>query len=158
MYFPRNWEFGLALSKLRNFGGGGGWTPPKPPPSVRHCALGTIFKIFWTNVLWNEELWRRAQMKNWQYKSNCGNGSDVHWGRIPLPQNSKFWIGTPLGTTQKRKTEKELGQKDRGGSWNSGGRLGEKSRQQLRAESAGVGAWRPSASEENRLWTPRLDS
>jgi hypothetical protein len=24
MYFPRNWEFGSALSKLRNFGGGGG--------------------------------------------------------------------------------------------------------------------------------------
>jgi hypothetical protein len=22
MYFPRNWEFGSALSKLRNFGGG----------------------------------------------------------------------------------------------------------------------------------------
>jgi hypothetical protein len=28
MYFPRNWEFGSALSKFRNFGGG--WTP-KPP-------------------------------------------------------------------------------------------------------------------------------
>jgi hypothetical protein len=24
MYFPRNWDFGSALSKLRNFGGGGG--------------------------------------------------------------------------------------------------------------------------------------
>jgi hypothetical protein len=24
MNFPRNWEFGSALSKLRNFGGGGG--------------------------------------------------------------------------------------------------------------------------------------
>jgi hypothetical protein len=23
MYFPRNWEFGSALSTLRNFGGGG---------------------------------------------------------------------------------------------------------------------------------------
>ena len=23
MYFPRNWEFGSALSKLRNFEGGG---------------------------------------------------------------------------------------------------------------------------------------
>jgi hypothetical protein len=34
MYFPRNWEFGSALLKLRNFGGG-----LKPPisPSVRHC-------------------------------------------------------------------------------------------------------------------------
>ena len=37
MYFPRNWEFGSALSKLRNFGGGG-WTPPPPnPPRERHC-------------------------------------------------------------------------------------------------------------------------
>jgi hypothetical protein len=24
MYFPRNWEFGSALSKLRKYGGGGG--------------------------------------------------------------------------------------------------------------------------------------
>jgi hypothetical protein len=32
MYFPRNWEFGSALSKLRNSGGGGGWTPNSPAP------------------------------------------------------------------------------------------------------------------------------
>jgi hypothetical protein len=33
MYFPLNWEFGSALSKLRNFGGGGdGLNPPKPAP------------------------------------------------------------------------------------------------------------------------------
>jgi hypothetical protein len=32
MYFPRNWEFGSALSKLRNFGGGGGgYNPPQTP-------------------------------------------------------------------------------------------------------------------------------
>jgi hypothetical protein len=30
MYFPWNWEFGWALSKLQNFGGGG-WTPQTPP-------------------------------------------------------------------------------------------------------------------------------
>jgi len=30
MYFPRNWEFGSALSKLRNFGGGD-FEQPKPP-------------------------------------------------------------------------------------------------------------------------------
>jgi hypothetical protein len=29
MYFPRNWEFSSALSKLRNFGG---FQPPNPPP------------------------------------------------------------------------------------------------------------------------------
>jgi hypothetical protein len=31
MYFPRNWEFGPALSKLQNFGGWG-FEPPKTPP------------------------------------------------------------------------------------------------------------------------------
>jgi hypothetical protein len=35
MYFPRNWEFSSALTKLRNFGGRG-LEPPKHP-SVRHC-------------------------------------------------------------------------------------------------------------------------
>ena len=34
MYFPWNWEFGSALSKLRNFGGG--LNTPNPP-SVHHC-------------------------------------------------------------------------------------------------------------------------
>ena len=29
MYFPRNWEFGSDLSKLRNFGGG--LNTPTPP-------------------------------------------------------------------------------------------------------------------------------
>jgi hypothetical protein len=28
MYFPRNWEFGSALSKLLNFFGGEGGSPP----------------------------------------------------------------------------------------------------------------------------------
>jgi hypothetical protein len=32
MYFPRNWEFGSALSKFRNFFlGGRFWTPPNTP-------------------------------------------------------------------------------------------------------------------------------
>jgi hypothetical protein len=31
MYFARNWEFGSALSKLRNFGGQLNPPPPKPP-------------------------------------------------------------------------------------------------------------------------------
>jgi hypothetical protein len=34
MYFPWNWEFGSALSTLRNFGGWG-LNPPNPP-SLRH--------------------------------------------------------------------------------------------------------------------------
>jgi hypothetical protein len=38
MYFPRNWEFGSALSKLRN-NFGGVWTPKPPPPRVRQCSV-----------------------------------------------------------------------------------------------------------------------
>jgi hypothetical protein len=35
MHFPRNWEFGSALSKLLNFGEA--FEPTQPPPhSVRH--------------------------------------------------------------------------------------------------------------------------
>jgi hypothetical protein len=34
MYIPRNWEFGQAFSKLRNFGG---FEPPQTPPWVRQC-------------------------------------------------------------------------------------------------------------------------
>jgi hypothetical protein len=36
MYFPRNWEFGSALSKLRN--NLGGFEPPKPPSGERQCV------------------------------------------------------------------------------------------------------------------------
>jgi hypothetical protein len=43
IYFPLNWEFGSALSKLRNFGGGGGFEHPKPPShryaTARTCQL-----------------------------------------------------------------------------------------------------------------------
>jgi hypothetical protein len=37
MYIPRIWEFGSALSKLRNFVRGGVWTPKPPPP--RYAAV-----------------------------------------------------------------------------------------------------------------------
>jgi hypothetical protein len=42
MYFPRNWEFGPALSKLRNFGAGKGFNPQSP--SVRHCKAPASLK------------------------------------------------------------------------------------------------------------------
>jgi hypothetical protein len=46
MYFLRNREFGLALSKLRNFGGGG-LNPPNPPRyatgvSQIHCTYSHL--------------------------------------------------------------------------------------------------------------------
>jgi hypothetical protein len=36
MYFTRNWEFGSALSKLRNFGLRGGVRTPLTTPTVSH--------------------------------------------------------------------------------------------------------------------------
>jgi hypothetical protein len=62
MFFPRNWEFGSALSKLQNFGGGGlnpQKTPPRyatasnnmqPSPSIeanRSSASQEISRILW---------------------------------------------------------------------------------------------------------------
>jgi hypothetical protein len=38
MYFPRNWEFDSALSKLRNFREG--FEHPKSLPSLRHWVDG----------------------------------------------------------------------------------------------------------------------
>jgi hypothetical protein len=46
MYFPRNWEFGSALSKLRNFGGGGGFgTPPNHPNGKPLTELKRVFRV-----------------------------------------------------------------------------------------------------------------
>jgi hypothetical protein len=36
MYFPRNWEFGSALSKLRNSRGGTPQTPPRHATDLQH--------------------------------------------------------------------------------------------------------------------------
>jgi hypothetical protein len=52
MYFPRNWEFGSALSKLRNFGGVEHPNPPSP-----WYATGQLILIggqkAWMEVLTN---------------------------------------------------------------------------------------------------------
>jgi hypothetical protein len=52
MYFPRNWEFGSALSKPRNFGGG--FEPPNPS-SVRHCLPWSILTL--TSSTLNPHFW-----------------------------------------------------------------------------------------------------
>ena len=44
MYFPRNWEFGSALSKLRNFGGGG-FEHPKLPPRYATDAWSNSHQV-----------------------------------------------------------------------------------------------------------------
>jgi hypothetical protein len=55
MYFPRNWEFGLAVSKLRNFGvgGGGGLNPPNTPLSVRTLYCGIPYYKVYTKAVKN---------------------------------------------------------------------------------------------------------
>jgi hypothetical protein len=45
MYFPRNWEFGSDLSKLRN-NFGGVWTPQTPPLGTPLlCSIYTLTKL-----------------------------------------------------------------------------------------------------------------
>jgi hypothetical protein len=44
MYFPRNWEFGSASSKLRNFGGSGGGVLT-PPPSGTPLSLLEMYQM-----------------------------------------------------------------------------------------------------------------
>jgi hypothetical protein len=45
MYFPWNWEFSSALSKLRNFGGEG-FEPPKfRPLGTPLLASGVILRL-----------------------------------------------------------------------------------------------------------------
>jgi hypothetical protein len=59
VYFPRNWEFGSTLSKIRNFAGGGVFEPPKPPfgtplltseegSSRSHHVDSSLWKRLWT--------------------------------------------------------------------------------------------------------------
>jgi hypothetical protein len=43
MYFPRNWEFGSALSKLRNFGG---FEPPQTPFGTPLVVTLHVFRSF----------------------------------------------------------------------------------------------------------------
>jgi hypothetical protein len=43
IYFPRNWEFGSALSKLRSFGGEEFEPPPNSPRLVRHCSMILLY-------------------------------------------------------------------------------------------------------------------
>jgi hypothetical protein len=57
MYFPRNWEFGSALSKLRNFRRGRG-LPPTPSISTSLLAGGCCPNIVFvlTNVAGERDL------------------------------------------------------------------------------------------------------
>jgi hypothetical protein len=76
MYFPRNWEFGSALSKLRKFGGRGVEAPtslgtPLRVQEVRWDKGGTVrarYYIF---------LWKRKR------KSLIGNRAYLHHRMVP---------------------------------------------------------------------------
>jgi hypothetical protein len=52
MYLPRNWEFGSAFSKLRNFGGGG-LNIPTPPPryATGQCVCRLMTFVVSQNIL-----------------------------------------------------------------------------------------------------------
>jgi hypothetical protein len=73
MYIPRNWEFGPAFLKLRNFGGGG-VEPPKHQPWVRQC---------WTEEKCNEETELNRTMyvqRNIESRTcNCSSGKSLSY-------------------------------------------------------------------------------
>jgi hypothetical protein len=72
MYFPRNWEFGSALSKLRNFRGGGLNTPVCTP----------LNKTEFTQIFSREVIKDKA--------SRNGNTDNVIW--LLISQK----VGSPL--------------------------------------------------------------
>jgi hypothetical protein len=62
VYFPRNWEFGSALSKLRNFGGRG---VEPPPPSVCHWRrVYGSFRTLVTNYQIMQSLTEDSNVQN----------------------------------------------------------------------------------------------
>lgn len=66
-----------------------GWT------FINRC-LSKTFNIFWPNVLFTEALWRCTQDKlvaEWTKLQKWKCAGHI-WGRIPLPQQTKPWVGT----------------------------------------------------------------
>jgi hypothetical protein len=59
MYFPRNWKFGSALSKLRNFGGDT-QTLLGTPLSVRIILKGILNKC--CERIWDLFVWLRKRI------------------------------------------------------------------------------------------------
>jgi hypothetical protein len=57
MYFPQNWEFGSALSKLRNLGGGGLEHLKSNPPlgtENNQLILARHFLYNWANFIYDK--------------------------------------------------------------------------------------------------------
>jgi hypothetical protein len=64
MYFPRNWEFGSALSKLRN-NFGGGLNPPNPhswyAPGIKY-PLDLYLPCTYASKTWNASKTNEQQL------------------------------------------------------------------------------------------------
>jgi hypothetical protein len=58
MYIPRNWEFGSALAKLRNFGragGGGCWTHQTPSTLSTSLFSSSYLAVYSLPVTWHTD-------------------------------------------------------------------------------------------------------
>jgi hypothetical protein len=110
IYFPWNWEFGSALSKLRNFGTGG---VEPPPPTVRpdiYCSffsagfiatfVGSLSGLFFNfsvylNVLSSHRRWKCGD------RGNCfvPFDSPMTWRAMTRTRTcSVFWAVTACWT------------------------------------------------------------
>jgi hypothetical protein len=118
MYFPRNWEFGSAFSKLQNFGVG--VLNPPQPPSVRHWVpplqrhnltsqetwtqTYTSLPIFTDRVYWDcwwfVQPWPHPKTK-WGFQRNPTIGTwQVTQSTQMWKQIKKYSAGTALFSFQ----------------------------------------------------------
>jgi hypothetical protein len=91
VYFPRNWEFGSALSKLRNFGGRG-FEPPNGPLSVRHwpqiyliSCTERINDVCHTRATLSQEKEYTTQDHHLQMCLKSSSVSDLHYVKCGVP-------------------------------------------------------------------------
>jgi hypothetical protein len=95
MYFAQNWEYGLALSKLRNFGCGF-----EPPPSVRHWSE---LKQNDATEMGYEPLRKRSHVPRQRARTNAYPSSVLH----NMGSNIACVIVCQSGMCGEKKTEKE---------------------------------------------------
>jgi hypothetical protein len=92
MCFPRNWEFGSDLSKLRN-NFGGGLNPPNPPTGYAPARKWIV--IHWcrkSQILWMQRLW-----SYWQQLLGIVDTSQEEGGGT---LKTKFWFCVSLRLAQ----------------------------------------------------------
>jgi hypothetical protein len=105
MYFPRNWEFGSALSKFRNFGEGG-FEHPKlspTPPSVGHCLIPPVWR-------WPFEVETFCQIPDMKYTNSVDGISFIHLWSYSISKHPllhvahKMNLKSTIGCTNKLST------------------------------------------------------